>query len=157
MTEKLLILLFAIDNDEVTRDQIREGLERSDVEHYEVFDNHVDLMEKFDDHVHIAIIDHHLDAGVTGFDVMEQILEINPSCYVIIISGNEDPKLMRQYWKKKAFSYIFKNDRDFEDQLVDDVNEAYRNINNMLDFFKDAIKRLDELKIPEHDGQRKLG
>jgi DNA-binding NtrC family response regulator len=157
MENKILIRLFALDDDEFWRDQIKDALDYADIENYEIFSDHKEFLNEFNEHVHIAIIDHQLSGGKEGFEILDHLKSINPFCYVIIISGNEDPKLMRRYWRKKAFSYLVKTDDNFIGQLMVDVNVAYHEINSILSFYQTQLEKLDKIKLPYDATSRNMG
>lgn len=154
METKILIRLFALDDDAFTRKEIKDALDHADIENYEIFSDHVEFLEKFNEHVHIAIIDHHLDGPLTGFEVMEQLLDINPACHVIIISGNKNPDMILKYWDAGSYKFIHKYDPAFIGKLVVGVNKAYRKINSILSFYQAQLERRNEKT--NADAHRKL-
>lgn len=143
---KICIRLFVLDDDIDTHEIIKEAL--SDAPSYDMFSNYEEFINAVDKHVHIAIIDHHLSGKISGMEVMKQLLVINRSCYVIIISGMYDAKLVIKYQEEGSRVFIDKNDGNFVGKLESFVNIAYNQIYSFAEFIENQIQDLREMKPP---------
>lgn len=83
----------------------------------------------------VVLIDHHLSKG-TGLQVMKQVLKINPICYPIIVSGDDNVKVILDYVDCDCFRYIIKKiDENYLPKIVQAINSAEVRINNIIEYF----------------------
>lgn len=93
--------------------------------------------------IFIAVIDHLLGEGLTGFMVMQKIFAMNKQCSVIIMSHQEDMHVPLEYWRKGAAGYIDKGDPDFESLLLGEISKEKTKFEGLFDLFNRTIGKLD--------------
>lgn len=89
--------------------------------------------------INIVVIDHRLDEGRTGLDILKKVKEINKYTYVIIITGQKLYKIVINYLRAGADDYVDKNEPDYLDDLVQ----------ALLTGFDKAMERINELNERE--------
>jgi signal transduction histidine kinase len=82
------------------------------------FEDAESLMENISESPDIIFLDYHLEDGI-GIDLLERIKLIDPSIYVVIISGQSDMEVTVKLLNSGAFDYIIKD--DFEQQRIAEV------------------------------------
>jgi hypothetical protein len=117
------------------------------------------FIEHLTEDIHIAIIDHFLDPlsranSITGLDVMEKILEINPFAYIIVVSAQPSMEIAIKYingtpktkWKG-CWKYIDKRGRtddDVQTEALIYVDFAITQIQEEIAFFSPIQIMLSE-------------
>jgi DNA-binding NtrC family response regulator len=106
-----VIKVFLVDNDLITLNKYRQGLEDSDYKDIHLFLNGVICINNLHLKPYIIFLNHPIDES-SGFDVLKKIKQIQPNTYVIIISKQENANLAVDAMKYGAFDYIVKGDHE---------------------------------------------
>jgi len=121
----LRILTYLVDDDLLIRKAIGDVLDMADVE-YKPFESanaakRAATMDKVD----ILIIDATLSSYSTGKDVIMDIRAMYPELFVILITANQDPKLLQEYVNITGGiqRLCFKDDKSFREDLLAFVKE----------------------------------
>lgn len=153
--------ILGLDDDQETLDLIAMFFNKAGIDNYKFFHNKHDFLKAFDETIHIAIIDHYLDGVSVGFDIMRRIFEINEEnnallrCKVIIISGQQDPKMIAYYLNKGAFRYIDKNDLKFFERLTEFSKIAIEEVRSFFESVARWRSRLDNINSILDSNERK--
>jgi response regulator RpfG family c-di-GMP phosphodiesterase len=113
---RVLVYLLDDDPDEILL--LREGLDRvcgNDLRAYTDIDG---FLKAIEEGVHLAIIDHNLSAGIDGIEVGRRVLQTNEHCALMLASGTQDPRVLREA-TNSGFSWLLdKNDRSYYEQVA---------------------------------------
>lgn len=107
-----------------------------------IFSREEDFNQSVTEKTFAVIIDHNLNSGRTGLDVMRDILAKYPACHPIIVSDNNDGRLIIQYMNSDAFRFVYKNDKGWDGTVVKYVEEA----KERLDLVMSQLKRYKFIK-----------
>lgn len=146
--------ILAVDDDRDTLFLISKHFEANGIDNFHLFDTKEEFLYLFNEKVDIAIIDHYLNGEDVGYKIMQQIFELNKknkaltACKVIIISGQQDPKMIAYYLNNGAFRYLDKNKSDFYESLVTYVKIAVNEVQSFyesIEAFHSSIKSLSNV------------
>jgi response regulator of citrate/malate metabolism len=73
-----------------------------------------------------------LNEKLTGLDVMKIVLAKNTECFVIIISGQQDPDVVADFLNGGAWKYVNKNNPKFLNIMVDFILLAIKEYEKQL-------------------------
>jgi FixJ family two-component response regulator len=153
MTKHIVdIITVAIDDDVDLLEQIKELFDRHCIKNYKGYESETDL-DKDNVVPLVAIIDHRLDAGILGYEVMDRIREKNREhkmpigCEFIIISGQHNAKLFSEYTKRGIHDYIEKKTGlEFETQLIDATKSAIEKVRHHISIYEQMVCSIEEIK-----------
>jgi DNA-binding NtrC family response regulator len=106
-----VIKVFLVDNDLITLNKYRQGLEDSDYKDIHLFLNGVICINNLHLKPYIIFLNHPIDES-SGFDVLKKIKQHHPNIYVVIMSNQEDVNLAVDVLRNGAFDYIVKGDNE---------------------------------------------
>lgn len=104
------------------------------------------FVSSLNEHVHISLIDYKLDGPMDGIEVMNVVRSRNPWCKVIMISGQQDPKIITEFFHKGGFRYAYKGSPEYNKDLVNYMQEAIGLIKNQIDVQEEFKSVYDDLK-----------
>lgn len=105
---------------------------------FKLFDNDKEFLKEINEEVIIVIIDHQIGSLKTGLNVMKDVIDINPVCYPIVVSGNDDPHIIMEYLNSDAFRYVLKNDDNYLNTILVFVRQAEDRINKIVNYLKNG-------------------
>jgi hypothetical protein len=117
------------------------------------------FLEHLTEDIHIAIIDHFLDPmsranDITGLEVMEKILQVNPYAYIIVVSAQPHMDIAIKYingsektkWRG-CWKYIDKRGRtddSIQNEVLIYVDHALSQIQDDVAFYSPIYAMLSE-------------
>jgi len=106
-----VIKVFLVDNDLITLNKYRQGLENIGYKDIHLFLNGVICINNLHLKPYIIFLNHPIDES-SGFDVLKKIKQHHPNIYVVIMSNQEDVNLAVDVLRNGAFDYIVKGDNE---------------------------------------------
>lgn len=101
--------------DDITYAYIIEGrLNEMGFTDISLFHNAYDLFKALHENPYLVLLDHDLNDGRNGIDVLKEIKSLNPSMEVIMFSGQKEMSVAVKSLKFGAHDYIIKNELSFE-------------------------------------------
>lgn len=135
------ILIFVLDDHMATIEIIDEIFKKDCIEGYHLFDDADKFMEALNDDVHIAVIDYWLNGRPDGLKICRMLFERNPQCFVIILSAQDQIKVVRDFMNSGADRYVMKQEAGWPNELVEYVRQGTRIVQRDLDYYYDLISR----------------
>lgn len=114
--EEINLVTFILEDDEVLQVMIEEVFRLNGIQNFKLFTNSTQLLQN--DVIDICILDYYLGEKLDGMAVMKILRERNPDCYVIIMSGQTDCKVIKDFLNARADAYVDKNEPNYLSQLV---------------------------------------
>jgi two-component system response regulator YesN len=145
-TQQLNILTYVLEDDEDIIYLLDHLFKLNGFVDYLFFKDSAEFVKSLDDRVHICVIDYRLPGPLNGIDVMKVVLSRNPWCKVIMISGQDDPKVIADFVNNDGFRYVYKGLTDYTDHLVDFMQQAITIVKRQLDMHEEFKSIYDELK-----------
>ena len=105
------IKVFLVDNDLITLNKYRQGLENIGYKDIHLFLNGVICINNLHLKPFIIFLNHPIDES-SGFDVLKKIRQQYPNIYVVIMSNQENVNLAVDVLRNGAFDYIVKGDNE---------------------------------------------
>lgn len=127
-------MIFLLDDNKDDLDIIVRHLKNNGIENCKGFTSDDLFLSSLKDRVNIVIIDHSVNSKRTGLDVMKEINKKIPLCYPIIVSGNDSPRIIMQYFNNDAFRYVLKNDSGYLDLIVKYIRQAQDRMSKILNY-----------------------
>ena len=143
MEETLNIVTLILDDDTDMLELIEAALKDAGIKNYKLFYSDAEFIEVLSENMHILVIDHTLNATVSGLDVMKRAIQKNPSVFVIAMSGNNDSKLVVEYLNEGANRFILKNEPDYLELLVRFVRQGITRFVTDMEFFRRQVTLLN--------------
>lgn len=140
----LNVAIFVLDDHQHVLDLIDKVFQQKKIQNYHLFSDEIKFLKDLNEDVHIAVIDYMLKGEHTGLDVCKLLLQRNPQCHVIIMSAQSDFDIVIDFMNSGAWRYVAKQKGDYLNKIVEFVNEAYKNIEQDLDFFTKLLRKQSE-------------
>ena len=125
MEEKLI---FIVDDDKVILNLLEYTFKSKEGYEVKTFSSGEECLENIDLNPDLIVLDHIFDKRgeitMTGLETLKQLRKTNQKVPVIILSGQGDSSLVREYEMNGALNYISKSDY-FVDNLVDSVEKVF--------------------------------
>lgn len=151
--EKPKVVVFVLDDDQDTLDLIKEDFEEAGIKDYELFTSEREFLAKFNENVHVAVLDHYLQGSAEiGYDIMQTIFEMNRKhnspiqCKVIIISGQKNQQVTKWYLNNGAFKYLDKGEDGFNSNLISYVKQAVADAEVALTAYNALVEMKNTMK-----------
>lgn len=135
MANQVNILAYALEDDEIFVQLISEQLEMNGLE-YKIFNRPEEFIIDFNlraEKVHLCILDYFLPGTMTGLDVMKVVISQNKNCKVVMVSGQQNYKVVIEALNAGCFKYVDKNERDHQTQLVSAIQSSIEFIKSKID------------------------
>jgi CheY-like chemotaxis protein len=132
---QLTIITYVLDDDEDELMLLQPLLEKVCGCDLELYTKPEDFIHALATGVHIAIIDHQLNAVIDGIEVGRKALEKNPFIFPILFSGSAVPKVWQRATNSGFRRLIDKNEPDAYEQLATMVAEELPRIRQSIDAF----------------------
>lgn len=142
--------IYVVDDDPDELERIRELFEDTKDEKFHFVEDVNDFLEKQENRVDVAVIDHYFNSMPRGMEIMLKIMEANPAAWVIILSGSQEKKMVERYLNADAFRFVDKNDSDYRGLLSKYVHQAINRAKGMhaaTNAMHKAIKRAAKLTL----------
>jgi FixJ family two-component response regulator len=136
MTDTLNIVTLILDDDTMILELIEASLKENGITSYKLFLSDADFIDQLSENMHILVIDHHLNAGISGLNVMKAAIKKNPSVFAIAMSGNYDSRIVVEYLNAGCNRFILKNEDNYLEQLIKFVREGIARFMQDLEFFR---------------------
>ncbi len=96
-----------VDDEPMNLDLVRDSLEGQQIELFTSSDPHEGLQLVRQKHPHLVLLDYMMP-GLTGMEMLEQIVEMDPGIDVILITGHYSPELAVEAIQKGACDFLTK-------------------------------------------------
>lgn len=137
----LNIMTYLLDDDKDITELMRDVFKENGLENVQFFNKGRDFIENLNEDVHIAVVDHYLNNGVTGLDVLMKVNEINPDCIKIAVSGLTDEKIIIEYINKGGVTHwVRKDNENYLEELVKYINEIIPMIKKRFELMAFVLK-----------------
>lgn len=111
-----------LEDDLEVHEIIKAMLQENGITNYQIHSTPEEYLQHIDADINICVIDHKLDSGMTGFDVLKKVKQINKWSFVIIMTGQSDIEVVVQYLNAGADKYVSKSGRtiiEYMDDLIE--------------------------------------
>lgn len=146
------LLVDILDDDDTVLLVVEEQLKLNGITNYRMFTDPDEFIKNQNAKPHICIVDYVLDPNVlTGLDITRIVLGNNQYCKVIMVSGIEAQmccRVMREFFFIGGAGWADKNDKDFQGQLVSELQKA-------IGFIREELERRDRFAALEGSVIRK--
>lgn len=139
------IVTYVLDDQEMVLQLIEREFYNEGISHYQLFSNETEFLDAITENVHIAVIDYMLSSiDMTGLDVCKKLLEKNPRCLVIIMSGQSDMDVVIDFMNSGAWKYVRKYEKNYLHKVTDFIKQGVKEISADLDFYKSLLEKYKE-------------
>lgn len=123
-------LIFIVDDDKIILNLLEYTFKSKEGYNVKTFDSGEECLNNLHLNPDLIVLDHLFylrgASGMSGLDTLKELRVTNPDIPVIILSGQEDLGLIREFIKNGAVKYIPKADY-FIDVLVESVEKVIAN------------------------------
>ena len=130
-------MILVLDDNIDDLELIGHHFKKHGIDNVKLFDNPDLFLKEIDEDVITVVLDHQMGMK-TGLEVMKEVIDLNPVCFIIILSGNNDPHIILKYLNNDAFRYVLKSENDYLDQVVFYVRQAQDRINRIIEQLKNG-------------------
>lgn len=131
-------MILVLDDNIDDLELIGQHFKKNGIVDFKLFESDKEFLKEINEEVVVVIIDHQIGSLKTGLTVMKDVIEKNPVCYPIVVSGNDNPRIIMEYLNSDAFRYVLKNDFNYLDTIVVFVNQAKDRINKIVNYLKNG-------------------
>lgn len=124
--DKYLIKILMVDDDEMFSLMISEALQLLNNVDFRIVTSAADFFNALDYQPDVAIIDYNLP-DKNGVEILSELKNQNNSIIPIVLSGQEDVKVVVEAYKKGAHRYIMKNE-NAAIELIQNIRELSKAI-----------------------------
>jgi DNA-binding NtrC family response regulator len=143
--QQLNILTYVLEDDEDIIVLLDELFKINGFVDYLFFKESSHFVKNLNERVHICVIDYYLPGPLNGIDVMKVVLSQNPWCNVIMISGQDNPKVIQDFVNNDGFRYVSKK-QDYETNLVNYIQQAIAIIKKQIEMHEEFKSVYEDLK-----------
>lgn len=115
---KHLVKIFLVDDDPIFLGMLRETLRNEPGLSIQTFRTGEECLKVLNQNPDVIVLDYYLNSrnpkAKNGMQILKQIVGQRPQTKVIILSGQEDGKLVYKLTEQKAADYVIKDERAFE-------------------------------------------
>lgn len=144
--QQLNILTYVLEDDEDIIYLLDRLFKLNGFVDYIFFKDSQKFMNSLNERVHICVIDYYLEGPLNGIDVMKVVLSRNPWCKVIMISGQDNPKVVAEFVNSDGFRYVNKRGEEYTTELVDYMQQAIALIKKQIDMHEEFKSVYEDLK-----------
>lgn len=134
MDLKVKILSYVLEDDTEMLEMIERLMKAANINEYELFTKPEDMLMHIQSDIVLAAIDHYLDGKFSGLDILKEIKRRNPNSYVIIMTGQQNCKVVIEYLNSGANKYVDKNEKDYLSKLIEYMMEGLQEVGKRIDF-----------------------
>lgn len=120
---KVNIGTFILEDDIEIHEVIKGMLDETGWTNYQIHDTPEGFLEQLDADVNICVIDHILNSGLSGFDVLKKVKEKNKWSYVIVMTGQADINIVIDYLNSGADKYVSKSGKTIPEYMDDLISK----------------------------------
>lgn len=131
-------MILVLDDNKDDLELIGHHFKKHGIIDFKLFSDDESFLKEINEEVIIVIIDHQISAIKNGLGVMKEVVKLNPVCYPIIVSGNDNPRIIMEYLNSDAFRYVLKNDEKYLDTIIIFVRQAKERINRVINYLKNG-------------------
>jgi FixJ family two-component response regulator len=121
---KVRILSYVLEDDRDTLEAIDHVLKSNGIVDYGLYTSPDEMMQNIQSDIVICVLDYYLNGVLNGLDLLKEIKRRNSNSYVIVMSGQNDCKVVIDLLNAGANKYIDKNNRHYLNQLVEFMQEG---------------------------------
>lgn len=136
MAKNYITRVFVLEDDAFYGRALTHSLQQDNNLEITLFTNGADFLQKLPSNPDIVVADFNLP-DISGIEILKRVKVYNPDIKRIIISGQEDVKVVVQAYKNGAQDYIIKND-----SALVELKNAIANFSSSVNLRKEV----DELK-----------
>jgi DNA-binding NtrC family response regulator len=144
--QQLNILTYVLEDDEDIIYLLDHLFKANNFVDYVFYKETNQFITNLNERVHICVIDYYLQGALNGIDVMKIVLARNPWCKVIMISGQDNPKVIADFVNNDGFRYVNKQSPDYMKHLVDYMQHAIALIKKQIDMHEEFKSVYEDLK-----------
>jgi FixJ family two-component response regulator len=154
---KIKILAHVLEDDDAIVMLLEDQLKMNEVD-YKIYTTDGEFLEAFHDKVHIAVIDFKPSnaTALNGTQITKVIIDKNPDCRVMIITGLNDSMFNCQnvidFFHSGGFRWLSKDDLFFKNKFTDFVQQAIHFTKTEL-YRKEVVEKTAGLVVRD----RKMG
>lgn len=127
-------MIHLLDDSQDDLEIVERYLVRNGITDFKSFTDEELFLKELNRDVLVVLIDHFLPKRI-GLQVMKDVIEKNPICYPIIVSGNDNVRVVLDYVNCDCFRYILKNDENYLSKIVHAIREAEDRISKITKYF----------------------
>lgn len=140
-------MTYLLEDDIEIADVLKNVLAENGITNCKFYNRGKDFIENLTEDVHICVVDHYLNNGITGLDVLMKVSEINPDCVKIAVSGATDRKLIIEYINKGGVTHwVEKDNPNYVEELVGYIKEIIPVIKKRFELMAFILKGKMETK-----------
>lgn len=129
------IFTYILEDEDETLEMIMDLVSELGIKNVRTFNEPDEFVNNLTSNISVAIIDHRLPNGKTGLDIIKDVKNKNKYSYVIIMTGNEDPRVIIQYIKGGANDYVLKGtDMSYLKELKESLKSGLVEAKNRVEF-----------------------
>ncbi|MGZ5244256.1 MAG: sigma-54-dependent transcriptional regulator [Bacteroidia bacterium] len=136
MAKNYITRVFVLEDDSLYGRALLHGLQNEELLDITLFTNGGDFLNRLTENPDIVVADFNLP-DISGIEILKRVKVYNPDIKRIIISGQEDVKVVVQAYKNGAQDYIVKNE-----SAIIELKNAIANFSSNVNLRKEV----DELK-----------
>lgn len=144
--QQLNILTYVLEDDEDIIYLLDRLFKANGFVDYKFFKASDEFVSSLNERVHICVIDYYLQGPLNGIDVMKIVLSQNPWCKIIMISGQDNPKVIADFVNNDGFRYVCKDWSNYTEYLVDYMQQAIAIVKRQIDMHQDFKSMYEDLK-----------
>lgn len=145
------IMTHVLDDHPMVLKVIERCFEKVGIKKYKLFQKADDFLKASDETCHIAVIDYLLNTSdLTGVDVCKKLIEKNPRCYVIIMSGQGSIEVVIDMLNSGAKKYVPKWEANYEMKVAEFVQEGIQIIKRDLEYYQLLLSKIKPLENAEN-------
>lgn len=146
------IMTYVLDDQEMVLQLIGQAFKKAGITDYRLFSNENEFLEGINDNVHIAVVDYLMDSKeITGIEICKLLLERNPRCYVIIMSGQGSIEVVIDMMNSGAKKYVPKWRPNYAILVAEFVNEAAEIIKRDMEYYTLLVNKAKAFKESTDD------
>ena len=149
--QPLNIMTYVLDDDKDMLEILEQIFKENGFDQCNFFTEGKDFIEKLNENVHVCIVDHNLNNGVSGLEVARKARELNDECYIVAMTGTHDPKVIIKYINECGVRYWVDKDKPrYMDELAVYVKKIIPAIKSRFELMSFVLKGRNELKQWAH-------
>lgn len=127
-------MVFLLDDSHADLEIIEHHLRKNGISDIKSFTKYEPFLNELTRNVIAVLIDHDISSDLNGLDVMKKVVNKNPMCYPIIVSGNDSINVILDYVDNGCFRYVVKSDPKYLEKIVENVRQAEIMSENILQY-----------------------
>jgi DNA-binding NtrC family response regulator len=150
MAKSYITKVFVVEDDAFFARTVQFGLQSENHLDVTIFSNGLDFLQALNQNPDIVVADYNLP-DISGIEILKKVAHYNKSIARIIISGQEDVKVVVQAYKHGAQDYIIKSDA-----AIVELKNAIKNFSTNVNLRKE-VEDLKSIIIDRSKYQQVIG